>query len=178
MNYRGIVFATRRDTVLALTEILARHPRTAQAFTVGSLLGESGNSRRRSFLDITRRLLRQPSNKTLKDFDIGYLNLIIATAVAEEGLDIQACCNVVRWDRPPNMVSWAQSRGRARQEHSSFVLMFPDSLAFEPIVREWKEQEKEMTNLYNMRSENQMPLVEDKDANEDGSVQFTVDATG
>ena len=178
MNYRGLVFVTRRDAVLALTEVLARHPRTAQVFTVGSLLGESGNFRRRSFLDITRRLLRQPPNETLEDFRIGDLNLIVATAVAEEGLDIQACCNVVRWDVPPNMVSWAQSRGRARQELSSFVLMLSNSLAFEPIVRKWEEQEKEMTSLYNTRPEYQVPLVEDEDPDEDGSLRLRVDATG
>ena len=178
MNYRGIVFVTRRDAVLALTEILVRHPRTAQVFNVGSLLGESGNSRRRSFLDITRRLLRQPPNETLDDFRIGNLNLIVATAVAEEGLDIQACCNVVRWDVPPNMVSWAQSRGRARQELSSFVLMLSSSLAFEPMVRKWEEQEKEMNSLYNTGSEYRMPLVEDEDTDEDGSLRFRVDATG
>ena len=178
MNYRGIVFVTRRDAVLALTEILARHPRTAQVFTVGSLLGESDNSQRRSFLDITRRLPRQPPNETHDDFRAGDLNLIVATAVAEEGLDIQACCNVVRWDAPPNMVSWAQSRGRARQENSSFVLMFSDSSTFEPIVRKWEELEKEMTRLYHTRSEYQMPLVEDEDGDEDGSLQFRVDASG
>jgi helicase-like protein len=176
MEYRGLVFVTRRDAVLALTEVLARHPRTAQAFNVGSLLGESGNSRRRSFLDITRRLLRKPANETLTDFRIGDLNLIVATAVAEEGLDIQACCNVVRWDVPQNMVSWAQSRGRARQERSSFVLMLSNSLVFEPIVRKWEEQEKEMTRLYNTTPEYQVPLVEHDD--EDGSLRFRVDSTG
>ena len=178
MNYRGLVFVTRRDAVLALTEVLVRHPRTAQVFTVGSLLGESGSSRRRSFLDITRRLLRQPPNETLEGFRIGDLNLIVATAVAEEGLDIQTCCNVVRWDVPPNMVSWAQSRGRARQELSSFVLMLSDSLAFQSVVRGWEEQEKEMISLYNTKSDYQVPLVEDEDADEDGSLRFRVDATG
>jgi endoribonuclease Dicer len=177
MDYRGIVFVTRRDAVLALTEILARHPRTAQVFTVGSLLGESDSYRRRSFLDITRRLPLQPPNETLKGFREGDLNLILATAVAEEGLDIQACCNVVRWDVPPNMVSWMQSRGRARQKLSSSVLMLSDSLAFEPIVRKWEELEKEMSDLYNTRSEYQVPLVEDEDGDEDG-LRFRVDATG
>ena len=177
MDYRGIVFVTRRDAVLALTEILARHPRTAQVFTVGSLLGESSNSRRHSFLDITRRLLRQPPDETLKGFSAGDLNLIVATAVAEEGLDIQACCNVVRWDVPPNMVSWAQSRGRARQELSSSVLMLSDSLAFEPIVRKWEELEKQMNSLYDTRSEYQEPFVEDEDT-EDESLRFKVEATG
>jgi superfamily II DNA/RNA helicase len=178
MDYRGIVFVTRRDAVLALTEILARHPRTAQVFTVGSLLGESGSSLHRSFLDITRSLLHQPPNETLKGFRKGELNLIVTTAVAEEGLDIQACCNVVRWDVPPNMVSWAQSRGRARQKLSSSVLMLSDSLAFEPVVRKWEELEKEMTNLYNTRSEYQVPLVEDEDFDEGGDLQFRVDETG
>jgi ERCC4-related helicase len=178
MDYRGLVFVTRRDAVLALTEVLARHPRTAPVFTIGSLLGESGSFRRRSFLDITQCLLRQPGNKTLAGFRIGNLDLIVATAVAEEGLDIQACCNVVRWDVPQNMVSWMQSRGRARQRHSSFVLMLSDSLEFEPTVRKWKEQEKEMTKLYNTTQKYQAQLVNDEDADEDGSLRFTVDATG
>jgi endoribonuclease Dicer len=178
MDYRGLIFVTRRDAVLALTEILARHPRTAEVFAVGSLLGESGSFQRRSFLDITRRLLRQPANDTLADFRIGNLNLLVATAVAEEGLDIQACCNVVRWDVPPNMVSWAQSRGRARQERSSFVLMLSSSLEFEPTVRKWEEQEKDMTRLYNTTQGHQAMLVDNEDADEDESLRFTVDATG
>jgi endoribonuclease Dicer len=167
MEYRGLIFVTRRDTVLALTEILARHPRTAK-FSVGSLLGEAGNSRRHAFLDITRRLLRQPAPKTLADFRIGELNLIVATAVAEEGIDVQACCNVVRWDFPANMVSWAQSRGRARQAHSSFVLMLSNSLAFASTVRRWEELEKEMATLYNTRMELQV-------LNDDNGTQPTDD---
>lgn len=178
MEYRGLVFVTRRDAVLALTETLARHPRTAQEFAVGSLLGESGSFQRRSFLDITRRLLRQPANATLADFRIGNLNLIVATAVAEEGLDIQACCNVVRWDIPQNMVSWAQSRGRARQALSSFVLMLSDSLEYVPTVRKWVEQEKEMNRMYNTTQEYKAMLVDNEDAEEDDDLRFTVDATG
>ena len=181
MEYRGLIFVTRRDSVLALTEILARHPRTAKEFNLGSLLGESGNFQRHSFLDITRHLLRQPAPKTLADFRIGELNLIVATSVAEEGLDIQACCNVVRWDFPANMVSWAQSRGRARQARSSFAVMLPNSLAFAPTVRRWQELEEEMATLYKMRvelqelhSDNEVQSI-DEDEDE---VSFTVPATG
>jgi endoribonuclease Dicer len=177
MDYRGLIFVERRDAVLALTEILGRHPRTAEVFAVGSLLGESGSFQSRSCLDITRRLLRQPANDTLADFRIGKLNLLVATAVAEEGLDIQACCNVVRWDVPQNMVSWAQSRGRARQKRSSFVLMLSSSLEFKPTVRKWEEQEKDMTRLYNKTQGHQAMLVDNEDADEDESLRFTVDAT-
>jgi len=184
MDYRGLIFATRRDVVLALAEILTRHPLTAHLFNIGSLLGESGSFRRRSFLDLTRGLLRQSANETLADFRIGDLNLIVATAVAEEGLDIQACCNVVRWDLPANMVSWAQSRGRARQQRSSFILMLSDSLAFESTVRKWEEQEKEMARLYNTTAEGRQALhtgylKEDQLMNgEDDELRFRVKETG
>ena len=180
VEFRGLIFVTRRDAVLALTEIIAQHPRTANVFNIGSLLGESGSFRRHSFLDITRRLLRQPADKTLNDFRIGELNLIVATAVAEEGLDIQACCNVVRWDLPANMVSWAQSRGRARKQRSSFVLMHSDTLAFASTMKKWEDQEQEMTGLYNTRSE---LLWGDEDQptdneDEDGGLRFTIEETG
>ena len=181
MEYRGLVFVTRRDAVLALTAVLARHPRTADVLRVGSLLGQSGDSRRRAFLDITRRLLRQPADKTLDAFRIGDLDLIVATSVAEEGLDIQACCNVVRWDPPANMVSWTQSRGRARQKRSSFVVMLSDSSAYAVDVRKWVELEHKMTVLYNTSKELralQAGDEEDDDDDDDDDLRFTVKATG
>ncbi|XP_077222093.1 endoribonuclease Dicer homolog 4-like [Tasmannia lanceolata] len=42
------------------------------------------------------------------------VNLLVATNVAEEGLDIQTCCLVVRFDLPESVTSFIQSRGRAR----------------------------------------------------------------
>ena len=181
IEYRGLVFVTRRDAVLALSAILARHPRTADVLRVGSLLGQSGDSRRRAFLDITRRLLRQPANKTLDDFRIGDLDLIVATAVAEEGLDIQACCNVVRWDPPANMVSWTQSRGRARQKRSSFVVMLSDSLADADDVSKWEALEDRMTKLYKTSKELRALQAGDEEdglEDEDDDLRFTVKATG
>jgi ERCC4-related helicase len=178
MEYRGLIFVTRRDAALVLTELLARHPRTAHVFRVGCLLGESGNFRRHSFLDITRRLLRQPASETLKDFRIGNLDLIVATAVAEEGLDIQECCNVVRWDAPANMVSWAQSRGRARQKRSSFVLMLSDSRAFEKTVHKWEELEKKMAELYKNRGQHDSEYQPIDGEDEKDGLRFTVGTTG
>ncbi|KAH8112986.1 hypothetical protein DFH11DRAFT_1689807 [Phellopilus nigrolimitatus] len=122
--YSGLVFVTRRDGVLALSEVLANHPLTRDVFNIGILLGSSESTKRNAFLDITRMLLPQKQRDVLAEFRIGEKNLVISTAVAEEGIDIQACGSVIRWDPPQNMVSWAQSRGRARRKQSSFVLMF------------------------------------------------------
>ena len=147
--YSGIVFVTRRDTVLALAEVLEHHPLTTKTFQTGCLLGNSDNSLRHYFLDITRRILPQTQEEVLLDFKVGTKNLIVSTSVAEEGIDIQACGNVVRWDIPVNMASWAQSRGRARRQKSTFVLMFDDHNLHHNLVEKWERIEKEMQASYN-----------------------------
>lgn len=77
------------------------------------------------------------------------------------------------------MVSWAQSRGRARQQYSTFVLMLSDSLAFERTVRDWERLEEEMTKLYNTRQERR-ELVGENHAgdDEDKKLRFSVEPTG
>ncbi|KAJ3576371.1 hypothetical protein NP233_g468 [Leucocoprinus birnbaumii] len=147
--YSGLIFVQRRDAAIALAEVLKHHPFTKDAFRIGVLLGTSDNSHRHSFLDITRKLARASHEETLADFRSGDLNLIVATAVAEEGLDIQACGSVIRWDLPPNMASWAQSRGRARRKRSTFSLMFPRDSQSQKDVRKWEELERKMVELYN-----------------------------
>jgi hypothetical protein len=51
-------------------------------------------------------------------------------------------------------------------------------LEFELTVRKWKEQEKDMTRLYNATRKYQAQFVNDDDADKDGSLRFTVDETG
>ncbi|KAH7909570.1 hypothetical protein BJ138DRAFT_1154965 [Hygrophoropsis aurantiaca] len=146
--YSGLVFVTRRDAVLVLAEILSCHPRTTKHFRVGCLIGSSDSNYRTSMMDITRKLLRQPQSETVGDFRSGEKNLIVATSVAEEGLDIQACGNVIRWDVPNNMASWAQSRGRARRKRSSFVLMFEAGGVDRDRILKFEALEKQMNDLY------------------------------
>jgi len=51
------------------------------------------------------------------------VNLLISTAVAEEGMDVPAANCIIRFDPIQTPVSLIQGRGRARQEDSSFVVM-------------------------------------------------------
>ena len=180
--YSGIVFVTRRDAVLALAAVLEHHPRTKdrESFKVGCLLGSSESSYRTSFLDITRKILRQSQTETLDDFRSGEKNLIVATAVAEEGLDIQACGNVIRWDVPNNMASWAQSRGRARRERSSFVLMFERGGIDRARVAEFEQLERDMVAQYDAKRkavERPPPLPLEIDE-EFEPCEFKVESTG
>ncbi|KAI5895582.1 P-loop containing nucleoside triphosphate hydrolase protein [Schizophyllum commune H4-8] len=146
--FSALVFVERRDSVFALAELLKNHPVAGREFSVGNLVGTSESTHRHSFLDITRVLLDQKLDETLEDFRLGTKNVIVSTSVAEEGIDIQACGCVVRWDPPPNMASWVQSRGRARRKRSVFVSLFSTEGGHRKDVNEWERLEKEMVDRY------------------------------
>ncbi|KAJ7707656.1 hypothetical protein B0H17DRAFT_972362 [Mycena rosella] len=177
-SYSGLIFVQRRDAVLALAEVLSHHPGTKDIFKVGCLVGGAESAYRTSALDITRSF-HKAQDDTINDFKIGEKNLIVSTAVAEEGIDIQACGSVIRWDPPANMASWAQSRGRARRERSTFTLMFETGGAHESTVKDWEKLEREMVALYNDPSRDFRPVLEQENlAEEDEVLEFRVETTG
>ena len=147
-TYSGLIFVTRRDSVIALAEVLSRLPETSQLFRIGCLLGSSSSFKRHSFLDVTREIVKDSQVNTLAEFRCGDKNLIVSTSVAEEGLDIQACGSVIRFDPPPNVVAWAQSRGRARRQRSSFIMMLEQDKQHELIIQKWINIEQQMMALY------------------------------
>lgn len=176
--FSGIIFITRRDGALALSELLRNHPCTAGSFSIGTLLGSSESNKRNSFLDITRSLLSETQSEVLNSFRIGEKNLVISTAVAEEGIDIQTCCSVFRWDLPQNMVSFAQSRGRARRKDSSFVLMFEDGGCHAELIRKWEVLEQQMIRKYNEdRKRLTTILPDEEDDEEDENLEYKVEST-
>ena len=163
--FSGIIFVERRHAVLALVEILSVHPFTRGVFRVGCLLGQSDSSYRHSLLDITRYMSKQGQKDTLRDFRSGDKNLLVCTAVAEEGIDIQACGSVIRWDPPTNMASWAQSRGRARRRRSTFTVMFSEGGDGKEKVLKWIRLEQEMVQLYNDPA--RLPVIKDDNDDDD-----------
>lgn len=180
-RYSCIVFVQRRDVVIALAEVLRHHPATKGIFSIGILLGSSESMHRHSMMDITRNMVREPHEQTLSDFREGEKNLIISTSVAEEGIDIQACCSVIRWDPPPNMASWAQSRGRARKQRSTFTLMFESGGTQRDAVQKWEALEQEMIRLYRDPSREFGDLIAGDlgpDDVETDSLEFVVPSTG
>ncbi|XP_078438839.1 dicer-like 4 isoform X2 [Wolffia australiana] len=71
----------------------------------------------------SKTVTRRGTNDTVDKFCRGEVNLLVATAVAEEGLDIRTCSFVVRFDPPETVASYIQSRGRARMQRSEYVLL-------------------------------------------------------
>lgn len=62
-------------------------------------------------------------SKVLQRFRTGAVNTLIVTSVAEEGLDIPACNLVIVMDGFKLPASYVQSRGRARNMESEYVVM-------------------------------------------------------
>lgn len=59
----------------------------------------------------------------LKDFRSKKCSVLISTCVLEEGMDVQQCNVVIRFDLPFDFRAYVQSKGRARSKNSIYVLM-------------------------------------------------------
>ncbi|KAK4359766.1 hypothetical protein RND71_021995 [Anisodus tanguticus] len=66
---------------------------------------------------------RKTQNKIVQEFRKGLVNIIVATSILEEGLDVQSCNLVIRFDPSATVCSFIQSRGRARMQNSDFLIM-------------------------------------------------------
>ncbi|KAF5745863.1 hypothetical protein HS088_TW06G00027 [Tripterygium wilfordii] len=66
---------------------------------------------------------RRKQHEIVEEFRKGMVNIIVATSILEEGLDVQSCNLVLRFDPSATVSSFIQSRGRARMQNSDYVLM-------------------------------------------------------
>lgn len=112
-----IVFVRQRYTARLLEILLGREdirtPYLKVAMIVGSNAGQAGNT---GFTFRAQAL-------SLDQFRNGVVNCLIATSVAEEGLDIPDCNLVVRFDLYHTVIQYIQSRGRARHANSKYIHM-------------------------------------------------------
>ncbi|CAN0503540.1 unnamed protein product [Ectocarpus sp. 8 AP-2014] len=116
-GFRGIVFVVQRVTTHVLAHAIATDPRLAPRFSAACLYASS--SAATASLSVTKA----QAQASIEAFRSGSVNLLLATVVAEEGMDIPKANCVVRYDAMVHAVSMVQGRGRAREEDSSFVVL-------------------------------------------------------
>ena len=69
----------------------------------------------------------QRQARTLHDIQRAKYNVIVATSVAEEGVDLPECDLVIQLDAPDCVRALVQVRGRARKTGSRFIAFCHDS---------------------------------------------------
>lgn len=116
-TFRGILFVQQRVTTHVLQYNISRDERMRGLFRSRCLY--SVNSKATASLGVSKK----DASEALRAFSSGEANLLITTSVAEEGIDIPEANIVIYFDPIHQAVSYVQGRGRARQEHSSFVVL-------------------------------------------------------
>lgn len=114
----------RRYTALVLSEqinIFAEHDPeltfVKSKFVTGHGTGGKVNYSNEAEMDF------KTQEEVLRQFRRHKFNLLIATCVVEEGLDIPKCNVVCRFDFPKSFRSYVQSKGRARAKDSSYYIL-------------------------------------------------------
>lgn len=113
-DLRCIVFVERVVTAIVLQKLLSEMLPRLNGWRTAYTAGNNNDFQSQS---------RKVQNKIVEEFRKGTVNIIVATSILEEGLDVQSCNLVVRFDLSATVCSFIQSRGRARMRNSDFLLM-------------------------------------------------------
>ncbi|GAA6007912.1 hypothetical protein JCM11491_006536 [Sporobolomyces phaffii] len=152
-HFHAIVFVQQRHQAKILSRILSLIP-TLHWVKAGFLTGHGGkgsNSDGDGVKGIGMEIKEQ--QETVKKFRNEELNLLVATRVAEEGLDFQACNVVVRFDSLETITGYIQSRGRARAASALFVVIAEAGSEDAERYKRYVVQEEELKTLYADRPE-------------------------
>lgn len=141
-DMKCIIFVNRIVTARSLSYIL-QHLKVLSSWKCGFLVGVHSG---------LKSMSRKNADIILNKFRSGELNLLVATKVGEEGLDIQTCCLVIRFDLPETVASFIQSRGRARMPKSEYAfLVDSDNQKELDLIEHFERNEAQMNDEISSR---------------------------
>lgn len=149
-----IIFVERRTTAIVLAHILktvrALNPKL-EFISCECVIGgekthtlethEHSQMKIKSDEVLKKYVMREEKNRSKKkkeDFNYFFLicrfraeelNVLVATNIVEEGVDIPKCNLVIYFDKPTNYRSYVQSKGRARDRFSKYYILIEEDEA-------------------------------------------------
>ncbi|KAJ9556034.1 hypothetical protein OSB04_010648 [Centaurea solstitialis] len=99
-DFRAIIFVERVVAALVLPKVFMELP-SLNFINSASLIGHNNSQEMRT----------SQMQDTISKFRDGRVTLLVATSVAEEGLDIRQCNVVIRFDLAKTVLAYIQSRG-------------------------------------------------------------------
>lgn len=168
---KALVFVQRRHSAKVVYHILKRvfmerfedtdEPEIRPDFMVGRACGGLPES-------IEQILADKNQQRVIDRFRKDETNLIVASSVLEEGIDVQSCNLVIRFDLPNQFSSYVQSKGRARMKDSQFFMMIPknDQPKFLKQLSTYRDVEIILKKLLFGKTINRKPALEKEVAEE------------
>nr|XP_054492653.1 interferon-induced helicase C domain-containing protein 1 isoform X1 [Agelaius phoeniceus] len=173
---RGIIFTKTRLSAFALYQWIKDNPKFEEVGIKAHHLIGSGHKSE------MKPMTQNEQREIIDKFRCGNVNLLIATTVAEEGLDIKECNIVIRYGLVTNEIAMVQARGRARADESTYALVassgsgaverenvniFREKMMYKAIQRVQKMPQEEYLNKiqsFQLQSivEKQMKVVRDQ----------------
>jgi len=130
---RIIVFNHYRDSVSELTRAL----NSIDGVRAKEFIGQAKRT--------TNGMSQKEQAQVIEDFESGKLNVLVATSVAEEGLNIPACDLVVFFEPVPSEIRHIQRRGRtARLRSGRVIILITKDTKDEASYWTARRKEKEM----------------------------------
>jgi len=143
-KFRGIVFVQHRLVTHILEFFLHNHPDLT--FLRCQCVYATSTKASPQF-----RVSKQECKLRIAMFADGRCNLLISTAVSEEGMDIPASNCIIRFDHIQTPVSLVQSRGRARQAESTFVYLAEDKEKPVSILQQAEENQVKILKSFDLK---------------------------
>lgn len=114
---RIIIFAQFRETVRTISEKLNKIPNVQADNFVGQAIKEHGKGK-------TTGLKQKEQKEMIEKFKSGKINILVATSIAEEGLDIPEVNEVIFYEPIPSAIRKIQRAGRtARLSEGSLKIL-------------------------------------------------------
>ncbi len=146
-NDRALVFANIRSTAEVIAERLKERGYRAALF-IGRAEGKQGP-----------RMTQEEQMKTIREFREGAYNILVATSVGEEGLDIPECGLVVFYEPAVSGIRYIQRRGRTgRRLPGKAIILVADDTVDEYYFREGYRRARRMDRVLQQASKQVVKL--------------------